>query len=212
MDDLQTSRTVVTSMVVRLAHDFICPWCWVGLSQAKRLKQDFGVEIEWLGYEIFPEELEWPERGSSPAVESARPPTPTRMDLAYAAEGMEPPTAVRPKRMRIHNAHEAMEYAKLEGVADELAERLYNAYWLEGKEINNPAVMAELAEGIVKNIPEMLKAIEEKRFKDNIIGFDEPAYATGIYNVPTFIVDGEKFAEQPYSVIRKAKAFEPVHV
>src|SRR4051812_3806575 len=124
-------------MTVPVAHDFICPWCWIGIFQAKRLKSDFGVELDWLAYELFPDELEWPTPNpSSEPTNTSKPKTPTRMDLAWAAEQMEAPTVTRPKQMRTHNAHEAVEYAKTEGVADEFVEKLYRALWEEGKEIN----------------------------------------------------------------------------
>lgn len=191
-------------MTIPVAHDFICPWCWIGLFQAKKLKEEFGVDFEWLGYELFPDELEWPQPSAQAPTNPNRPKTPGRLDLAYAAQNMEPPTAVRPRQMRIHNAHEAVEFAKTEGVADALVETLYNALWLEGMRINDPETIAELSKGIVSDIPAMLKAIAERRFKDKIVGFDEPAYATGIYNVPTFIIGGVRYAEEPHATLRKA--------
>ena len=33
---------------------------------------------------------------------------------------------------------------------------------------------------------------------------DAPAYASGVYNVPTFFIGKERYAEQTYSVIRDA--------
>jgi predicted DsbA family dithiol-disulfide isomerase len=191
-------------MTIKVAHDFICPWCWIGLHQAKRLKQEFGVSFDWVGYELFPDELPWPEHSATPEVQTNRPKTPTRLDLAYAAEGMEPPTAERPKKMRIHNAMEAVEHAKTEGKDEELVEALYNAYWLEGVEINNPEEIERIATGIVSNIDELRRTISERRFKHNIIGFDNDAYAAGVYNVPTFFIGGERYAEQPYDALRKA--------
>jgi predicted DsbA family dithiol-disulfide isomerase len=192
-------------MTITVAHDFICPWCWIALFQVKRMTQEFGVEVDWVGYELFPEGMEWSvSAGSAPDNRPNRPVTPSRLQLAYAAEGMEPPTAERPKQMRIHNAMEAIEYAKTEGVANELVEKLYRAYWEEGREINSPQILQELAEGIVKDVPEMLRAVEEKRFNDKIVPFDDEAYAAGVYNVPTFFISGERYAEQPYAVLRKA--------
>ena len=197
-------------MKIPLAHDFTCPWCWIGLHQAHRLEEQFGAEIEWLSYELMPDELEWSTPAPPTTPDPNRPPVPTRLELAYAAEGMEKPTAERPRRMRSHNAHEAVEFAREEGVANELVDRLYHAFWEEGQEINNPQVLAELAEGIVKDVPGMLRAIEERRFRDRIIGFDNPAYASGVYNVPTFYIDGERYGEQPYMVLEKAMLLQRV--
>lgn len=195
-------------MIVQIAHDFTCPWCWIGLHQAKRLQKDYGVEIEWLGYELYPEELPWPTPAAPVPEDPRRPKIASRLELAYAAEAMQPPAAPRPRGMRTHNAHEAVEYAKTEGVANALVDRLYEALWLEGLEIAHPEVLADLAQGIVGNVPKMIEAFEDRRFKTRIVGFDEPAYASGIFNVPTFIINGEKYAEQPYVAI--IKAFETV--
>ena len=34
------------SLIIPVAHDFICPWCWVGLLQVNRLKEEFPVDFE----------------------------------------------------------------------------------------------------------------------------------------------------------------------
>jgi hypothetical protein len=36
------------------------------------------------------------------------------------------------------------------------------------------------------------------------VGFDDPAYASGVYNVPTFFIGEERYAEQPLTVLKKA--------
>lgn len=193
-------------MTVTVAHDFLCPWCWIALAQVKQLQAEFpNVKFDWVGYELMPEALPWPEPAPpTPEVTTNRPKTPTRMDLAYAAQGMEAPTVERPKRMRSHNALEAVEYAKTEGVEEAFIEKMYRAFWEEGKEINNPAVIRELATGIISNLDDLEAAIAEKRFNDRIVGFDDDAYAAGIYNVPTYIIEGERYAEQPITTLRKA--------
>jgi predicted DsbA family dithiol-disulfide isomerase len=115
--------------------------------------------------------------------------------------------------MRTFNAHEAVEYAKTEGVQDALIEALYRAYWEEGKEINKPEVLEELAKGIVADVPAMMYAVGAKQFKDKIVGFDDDAYAKGVFNVPTFFIGGERYAEQLYSTISNAvKALHPAGV
>jgi len=196
------------ALTIPVAHDFICPWCWVGLFQAKRLEADFGATIDWVGYELFPDELEWPDwKPGAPAPEN-KPATPSRFDLMLAAEQMKMPTAERPHKMRTHNAHEAVEYAKTEGVANELNEILYRALWERGEEINNPEVILRLAKGTIKDLDALKSAIENRTFAANIIGFDDPAYALGVYNVPTFFINGKRYAERPYIALSEAVAGE----
>jgi predicted DsbA family dithiol-disulfide isomerase len=191
-------------MTIRVAHDFTCPWCWVGLFQAKDLAREFGATIDWVGYELWPLDLDWPSPAApEPDKPSNKPQTPSRMDLAYAAQGMEPPTATRPRRMRTNNVHQAVEFAKTVGVQDEFIERLYRALWEQGREINAPDVLRELASGLM-DADAMLVAVEEVRYRDQVVGFDDPAYASGVYNVPTFFIGEERYAGQPLTVLRKA--------
>lgn len=193
-------------MIIPVAHDFVCPWCWIMYFQCEELTAEFGVCFEWRGYELFPEELEQPEPGPlpPPPIKTDRPSTPTRMQLAYAAQRMEKPTSVRPKDMLTHNAHEAVEFAKLSGVQDQVIARFYRAYWEDGRVINDPDVIAELTADVIEDQAGLREAIETKRFKDQIVGFDDPAYASGVYNVPTFFIGEERYAEQPITVLRKA--------
>lgn len=191
-------------ITIPVAHDFICPWCWVGLLQARRLQQEFNVRLDWLGFELFPVELEWPEYTPGPPPPANKPPTLSRFEFLLAADDIEMPTATRPKGMRTFNAHEAVEYAKTEGVADELVEVLYRAYWEKGEDINDLETLKTLATGVVKDLESFADAISTQKFKANIVGFDDEAYAKGIYNVPTFYIGGHRYAEMPYSTLSKA--------
>lgn len=194
-------------MVIKVAHDFICPWCWIAVKQADDLRAKFDVSFDWMAFELFPISLPWPAATKSEPVaeQPDRAPTPNRLDLAYAAAGMTKPTAQRPLGMRTHNAHQAVEAAKAQGGDHEkLIDRLYRAYWEDGKNISKIDTLVELAEGLVLSIDDFRAAIEEKRYADKIIGFDDDAYAAGVYNVPTFWIGGVKYAEQPTSVLMEA--------
>lgn len=191
-------------LIIPVAHDFICPWCWVGYLQTRRLIEEFSVEIEWRGYELYPEDLEWPDMPPAKPLAN-RPKVPSRLDLMLAAEGMEIPTLVRPLKMRTYHAHQAVAFAQTEGsdVADALVGALYEAYWLHGEAINDLGVLRRLATPIVRNVGLMLEAAAAHTFRDRVVKFDDDAYAKGVYNVPTFFIGGERFAEQPYAALQK---------
>jgi len=191
-------------LTIPVAHDFICPWCWVALFQAKRLEEEFDVRIEWKGYELFPVDLEWPDAAPTPPPPANKPPVPSRLDFILIADGVELPTTPRPHKMRTNNAHQAVEFAKTEGKGNEYVERLYRALWEDGKEINNPEVLKQLAEGLIEDIPGLGAAIAERHFANEVVGFDDEAYSKGVYNVPTYFIGDERYAEQPYAVLRKA--------
>jgi predicted DsbA family dithiol-disulfide isomerase len=189
---------------IPVAHDFVCPWCWVALFQAKRLIAEEGVEIDWKGYELWPAELEKPVPNPPAPVNPDRPPVPSRLDFFLIADDVELPKVERPKGILTHNAHEAVEFAKANGRGFEFCELLYRAYWEHGVNINDPAQLFNLAAANGIDEVGLMKTIAEKTYNGNIVGFDDAAYANGVYNVPTFTIGGDRYAEQPYAVLVKA--------
>ncbi|HWA83808.1 MAG TPA: dihydrofolate reductase family protein [Fimbriimonadaceae bacterium] len=192
-------------LAIPVAHDFTCPWCWIGLFQAKRLKAEFGVEIEWRGHELWPEELEWPEYRPAAAI-PGRPPVPSRLDFIKLMDGIEVPVTERPKRMRVHAPLEAVEFFKErqpESV-DAFVEAVYRAYWERAERIGDVEVLVALAGRFGIDLVDLAEALESRRFRDRVVHFDAPSYKAGVFNVPTFWIGGEPYAEQPYAVLEKA--------
>ena len=193
------------SLKIPVAHDFSCPWCYIALFQIDKLKRDFDVDIEWLGYELWPEDLDWPE-SPPPREIFNKPPVPSRLQLMLAAENMELPQVERPKRMRTHFVHLASEYAKEHGRADLFIPEVYRAYWERGEFINEPEILCHIGEQVGLDPVDMQKSTESEAFADRIGQFDVPAYKAGVFNVPTFFIGGERYAEQPYRVLEQAVA------
>lgn len=175
--------------------------------QAQVLQAEFEIEFEWVGHELYPPDMAWPDPAPPSTEEhnSRKAPVPTRLELAYAASGMTPPPPnIRPKGMRSHNVLLALEWAKSQGCFDPLHSRLYEAYWLEGQEVNNSDVLAELARDLGLDSDALTRSVKAEEYSEKIISFDEPSYEAGVYNVPTFFVGALKLAEQPLPVLRSA--------
>ncbi|HMS54095.1 MAG TPA: dihydrofolate reductase family protein [Fimbriimonadaceae bacterium] len=189
-------------LVIPVAHDFTCSWCWIGFWQTRELREEFGVEFDWLAYELYPEPMPLPT-APPPQPESPRPKTPSRLSLAYAAQRLAPPER-RPPDVRTHVAHQAVEYAKTLGLADRLVEELYIAHWQEFRDIGDPGQILKIAEGLGIDPGRLRRSIEERRFESKITPFDAPAHATGVYNVPTYWIGGQRYAEQSMALLRKA--------
>lgn len=192
-------------MTIPVAHDFICPWCWAGYLQAKKLRAEYGVTFDWIGYELYPAALEWPAPQPPKPEPPNKPKTPSRLDFLLLCDGIEMPKKLRPKQMRTHNAHLAVEFAKRNGLnVDVVIETLYVAYWERGEEINSPDVLKALLSPLGVDGEALDEAIEKDLGAENLVGFDDDAYANGVYNVPTFFIGGERYAEQPFVVLAKA--------
>lgn len=192
-------------MDIVVAHDFSCGWCYIGLQQVKQMLTEFPVRFEWRSFELYPEPMPF-DSPSAPAEKPNpdRPKTPSRFSLALAAQGMELPRITRPSDIRTRNAHLAALYAASKGDPLPYIERIYRAYWEEGMDINNLETLVELGASFGFSTSELRTSIETGEFAHHITPFDLEAYQAGVYNLPTFWIGGERYAEQPITVLRKA--------
>ena len=191
--------------ILKVAYDVICPWCWVGIRQANRLREEFpGLEIRWYGHELLPEGMDYTPSVPDPNAPK-KPRVPSRFDLLLEAEGLTLPKRTLPFS-RSRRALEGTEFAYEVGKADAYLDALYHTYWEDDRDISNLAVLTEVAEAAGLDITLFLKALEERTYRDRIVEFDEPSYAQGVYNVPTWMFPEEWVAEQPYRVIREMTA------
>ena len=188
--------------VLTVAHDVICPWCWVAWQQQKRLRTEFPtLELRWVGYELLPEGL--PYTPTPPDPDAAhKPRVPSRFDLLLAAEGLTLPERTR-ERSNSRAALEGAEFAYESGKADVYLDALYHAYWEESQDIADRAVLTQIATKAGLEIEAFHQALEMKQYRDRVIEYDDPAHEAGVWNVPTWMFPEEWVAEQPYSVVRK---------
>jgi len=42
-------------MKITFFYDYICPFSYIGSKRIQRIGAEYGIEIEWKGYEIHPE-------------------------------------------------------------------------------------------------------------------------------------------------------------
>jgi len=186
--------------IIPIAHDFICPWCWIAIRQVEKLRANFRIDFDWQGYELFPNDMEWPSW--RPTNEPAnKPATMSRLEFLLDIEGVTIPVVEKPAKMRTHNAHLACEFAKANGVGNEFTESLYHAYWLRGTDINNVDELLEIGKTYGLSSKKLKQSIEEEAYACNLVMFDDPAHSKGVYNVPTYFIGESRLAEQPYSVI-----------
>jgi predicted DsbA family dithiol-disulfide isomerase len=208
MSTIFTLRPAARRETIVLYHDYLCPWCWVGLFQAQKLTKEFGVNFEWVGAELFPPELS-PERASTPGVKTVDTSKKTRFDLFCDAEGIAMGNQ-RPGFVRTHNALLAAEWAKTQetqvaGAFDAFNEAVYRAFWERFENIEDITVLKEIADSVGLNGAEMENAIISGEFESDILHFDDDAYNAGIRHVPTFVFGAEEqLAEAHYPDLARA--------
>lgn len=176
--------------------DPICPWCLIGkarLDRALEARPNHRFQIAWHPFQLNPDmpaegmdrraylEAKFGSRNS--VVEIHKP----ILEAAEAA-GLVIDLAAVTRTPNTLDAHRMIHWAGLEGRQTAMISALMRAYWREGRDIGDPAVLAEIGAsiGIAAQISARLLASEADR--DTVLARDRHARARGLNAVPSFII------------------------
>jgi len=177
------------ALKITMFSDFVCPFCYIGFEVMRKLKPEFNIELDWRGYQIHPE---WPAEGIS--VDQVR--TPSDMDARKAAwqritamadaEGLEikAPSVFTNSRAALA----ACEFAREQGRSEELEGRIYRAYFIEGANIGDAALVARLGAEVGLNESEVAEAVHSPRYDMRLKNNALAAHQRGVSGVPTFFI------------------------
>jgi predicted DsbA family dithiol-disulfide isomerase len=187
--------------------DYICPFCYVGDVRLERLREHFDLKINWCFLEIHPDT---PASGM-PVGELGYPDDMWRqmMDNLLAmgsAEGI---------RFREHdfttNSHRALllaEAAKEAGadVFYRLHRRLFTAYFTEGRNIGNAAVLRELAAECGVDAATVERAWQDGHYEQQLQRYLAGAHELEVRATPTIFFGRENRLDGalPYATFLRA--------
>ena len=111
------------------------------------------------------------------------------------------------ERKNTYNSRRAQElgkWAETKGKGNEFHNAVFRAYFVDGKNISQPEVLASLAKTVGLSKKEAEKALQMRAFKDAVDADWALAYKMGITAVPTFVLDRQAVVgAQPYTVLEQ---------
>ncbi len=126
---------------------------------------------------------------------------PLRGHAQEASLVMRPPP-VTPNTMY---ALEATEYAQQQGKFLEFHQAAYKAYWSQGQDLGDLAVLEALANATALDGTEMRQRLESHHYTAAVMGQYQEALQHGIRGIPTFVVGNLLFTgAHPYPVFQSA--------
>ena len=202
---------------LEIVSDAICPWCWIGkahLDAALSILAEEGLtfEIGWLPYQLNPDmPAEGVDRRAYRTQKFGSWERSQELDAQVADAGRVAGVAFRHDLMtRTPNtveAHRLIRLAGPSGVQPDVVERLFRAYFQEGKDIGDRAVLA--AEGEAAGMPaEALAAFTAGDAARAEVAAESRALAqAGINGVPSFVLDRHLLFSGAMPAERMADAF-----
>lgn len=189
-------------VTIDIVSDVVCPWCYLGKARLElaiaEVQDEIGVDINWRPYRLNPDHP--PEGvdhqsdlarklGGKDAVDRAHAMLQKLgedVGIRYNFEAIK----IRPNTL---DAHRLLHWAMTEGreVQDKVATALFKANFEEGRNVGDPAVLADIAEqsGLDRKVIENLLATDAD--KDTVLSEIDAAQKMGVTGVPFFIIDGQ---------------------
>jgi len=181
-----------------ILSDPICPWCYIGkanLDRALEAHPDHPFEIAWRPFQLNPdmppdgmdraEYLELKFGGREGAARAYAP-----VLEALEAAGLEADLAAIARTPNTLDAHRLIHWAGIEGRQTPVVSALFRAYFREGRDISDPEVLADIADGAGLDAAMVLRLLASEADRAEIAEADRQARAMGVSGVPTFIVGG----------------------
>jgi predicted DsbA family dithiol-disulfide isomerase len=181
--------------------DYVCPWCYVGQAPVERLRAECEVEVDWRPFFLHPET---PPEGLRLSVEARERWRPTHERLLQLAAEADMPMVFPEVVSNTRRALEATEYARERGRLEEFHRLVEHAYYGEGRDVHDWAVLRAAAEGAGLDADEMQRLTDEGRYGGAVDASISTAIALGVSGVPTYIFD-DRYAivgARPYEAFR----------
>jgi predicted DsbA family dithiol-disulfide isomerase len=180
---------------IRVYYDFICPFCYVGNKYAERLRQEFGVEFEWIGWEIHSDvekNGEARENGEHSFI------------IKRLAYDLNITFSVPPIRANSRLALRGAEYAKDNGKFGKYFEKVMEEYWIKGNNISTFETLTPIAQMIGLDGEDFSEALRKDTYKERVLD-DTAAEKLDIQYVPTFVFGGFRvIGNIPFYALREA--------
>ena len=184
---------------IDIISDPICPWCYIGktrLDRALELNPTHNFIIEWHPFQLNPtmpkdgmdrrEYLEAKFGGQKEAIEIYsnidKTATETGLSLNFGGIKRTPNTI---------DAHRLIHWAGIEGRQNSIIDRLFKAYFQEGRDISEHSVLTRIASAAGMDQDVVRSLLKSDADKEDIKARDTDARKRGIQGVPAFVVANE---------------------
>ncbi len=198
-------RTGMTTdpLKVDVWSDIACPWCYIGkrrfeagVDEYRASGGDREIEVEYHSFELAPDtpvdfegsEVEF--LAGHKGIDEARvhqmleqvTAIASSVGLSYDFEAL--------RHTKTLKAHQVLHLAKAEGIQLDVVERLFKAYFEEGRHVGHDADLADLAAEAGLDREKVLQVLADSTYADEVQADIAQAQAYGINGVPFFVIEG----------------------
>jgi predicted DsbA family dithiol-disulfide isomerase len=186
---------------IAIISDAICPWCYIGKRQLDRAlpilaAEGMQISTMWLPYQLNPDmpvggqpRAEYRARKFGSAARGKE--LDARVTQAAAAVGLEfhmDRIQITPNTLAAHRLA-WFAYETDTAVQDALMEAMFTAYFVDGRNIEEPQVLADCAASVGMDRATTLAFLAGEEGRETVLSQDEAARRAGLNGVPTFVMN-----------------------
>ena len=191
--------TAAPPLTVDVWSDIACPWCYIGNSTLSRAieKYDGEVTVRYHSFELAPDtpvdfegsEVDFLVEHKGMPAEQVQ-----QMLGQVGATGAAAGVTFNFDTVRHTNtlrAHQALHHAAAHGRQGALLQRLFQAYFTEGRHVGRDAELADLAEEVGLDREALLADLAADRYAGDVQRDLNHARQMGVRGVPFFVFEGQ---------------------
>lgn len=201
-------------MTIDVYADIACPWCYLGRARLKRALADrpgLDVSLNWRPFQLQPDlpsdgqdfrtVLE-KKFGQWSRVEQMF----ERLERLGDEEGLTFDFDKIEAAPNTRDAHRLILWAQEHDRGDELATRLFRAYFSEGRNVSGREVLVECAADVGLDSDEARSLLESDRYAQAVRDSQRKAQRRGVTGVPCYVFDDQHAVTgaQPVEVFGEA--------
>jgi predicted DsbA family dithiol-disulfide isomerase len=186
-------------MKVEIWSDIMCPFCYIGKRKFEIALQQFAykdqVEVIWHSYQLDPDLHHVPGKSIHDVLAEKKgwsPQQARQMNNQVTAMAQEVGLAYHLDQAvpaNTFSAHRLTHLAKKQGLQNQAEERLFSAYFIEGKNIQDTETLVQLGQEIGLAEAELRQVLTSDAFADAVWRDIHEAQQIGVRGVPFFVLN-----------------------
>jgi predicted DsbA family dithiol-disulfide isomerase len=189
---------IAARQTVEIVHDFVCPWCYLGIRRLLRAlgtRPDRSMSLVWRPFLLNPDMApEGMGRGDYALRKYGGEGRARRLYAAVTRLGLPDGVVFQFDRMtRIPcsvDAHRLVGWAARSADATRLVESLFAAHFSDGADISCHETLVEIAAGAGFDADDAMAALASGDGEDQVHGENRRAHRSGISGVPCVVFGG----------------------
>jgi predicted DsbA family dithiol-disulfide isomerase len=191
------------SKIIEIFYDYICPWCYFMTGGIEQLQHEFGIDIRWTAFPLYPE---IPEKGLTfDAMVRNKNADISRMMIVLKriANRLGLPFGEPKITYNSRLAQELGKWAESKGKGHEFHKAVFYAYFVKEQPIDEIQILAKLAESVNLNVKDAQKILQDRTFREAVDLDWKRSYELNVTEIPTFILNHQVLVgAQPYETLR----------